>query len=131
MKLGENIHLKSTYFMLLEYQLDWIKIVDFYLWPNFWPFYFFLDHPLYLPFLGMNMCRSLVHTPLFNCPYKSAICLSTIGPEGQRSFTNLGQISSGPYLDEHNRLVIHYTNGGLCKNQDTEETHISTKIIFK
>ena len=33
MKVGENIHI---YFMLLEYQLDWIKIVDFLLIAKFW-----------------------------------------------------------------------------------------------
>ena len=34
MKLGENVHLLE-WFMLLEYQLDWIKIVDFLLIAKF------------------------------------------------------------------------------------------------
>ena len=82
-------------------------------------------------FVGLNLCRPLVHTPLFDCPYKSAICLSKLENDGTRTFMNLGQVNSGPYLDEHNRLVIHYVDGDVCKNPNTSETHISTKIIFK
>ena len=81
--------------------------------------------------VGLNLCRSLVRTPLFACPYKSAICLNSKNTEGKDTYTNLGQVSSGPYLDEHNRLVIHYTNGDLCENANETETHYSAKIIFK
>ena len=45
-------------------------------------------------------------------------------------FTGIA-INSGPYLDEYNRLVIHYVDGDVCNNPNTSETHISTKIIFK
>ena len=81
--------------------------------------------------VGLNLCRSLVRTPLFGCPYKSAICLSSKDKDGSDTYTNLGQINSGPYLDEHNRLVIHYTNGEGCQNSNETEAHFSAKIIFK
>lgn len=78
----------------------------------------------------MNLCRSLVHTSVHGeCPYKSGICWIHDG-NGSLAHTNLGQVNRGPYLDEHNRLVVDYDNGAVCKEPGTSETHISSKIIF-
>ena len=33
-------------------------------------------------------------------------------------------------MDEYNRLVLTYSYGGICKEPGTDETHMSTKIIF-
>ena len=43
MKLGDIIHLMST--SLLEYQLDWVEIVDFSLIAKFWACALFLRTP--------------------------------------------------------------------------------------
>lgn len=79
----------------------------------------------------LNLCRSLVHSSAYQCPYKSSICLVNNDKTGNATFTSLGQVSGSPYLDKHNRLVIDYINGSPCKDASTKETHISAKIIFK
>lgn len=79
----------------------------------------------------LNVCKSLVHSSSSKCPYKSAVCRVQKGPKDEVKFSNLGEAVERPFLDEHNRLVIKYSNGGICKETGTDETHISTKIIFK
>ena len=79
----------------------------------------------------LNACKSLVHSTMSRCPYKSAVCLRKENADGSFSFANLGEAKKSPFLDEYNRLVLEYPNGGLCKEKDTQETHISTRIIFK
>ena len=81
--------------------------------------------------VALNLCRSLVRNS-FKCPYKSAVCLVEKDVKtGQETFTSLGQVSGAPYLDKHNRIVIEYKDGSVCKDISTEETHMSTKVIFK
>ena len=77
----------------------------------------------------LNVCKSLVHSPSIKCPYKSAVCLG-YDQDGHRQFKNLGEVTKGPFLDEYNRLVLTYSDGGICKEPGTDETHMSTKIIF-
>ena len=80
----------------------------------------------------LNVCKSLVHSPSVKCPYKSAVCLGVEQKnDDTKMFKNLGEVTKGPFLDEHNRLVLMYSNGGMCKESNTDETHMSTKIIFK
>ena len=79
----------------------------------------------------LNTCKSLVHSNLSRCPYKSAVCLRKENSDGSFSFTNLGETNKSPFLDEYHRLVLEYPNGGLCKEKETKENHISTRIIFK
>ena len=79
----------------------------------------------------LNACKSLVHSTMSRCPYKSAVCLRKENSNGSFTFANLGEAKKSPFLDEYNRLVLEYPNGGLCKEKDTQETHMSTRIIFK
>jgi hypothetical protein len=80
---------------------------------------------------AINVCKSLVHTPTYHCPYNSAVCQRSAGEGGKNVFTNVGELVDGPKLDEHSRLILEYSNGGLCKETGTDETHITSKIIFK
>ncbi len=77
----------------------------------------------------LNVCKTLVHTQgSARCPLNAAACLRD---DQDQVFTNIGEVTDGPKFNEENQLVLEYPMGGLCKNQNTGETHQSTKIIFK
>lgn len=80
----------------------------------------------------INVCRSLVHTPPYKCPYNTAICKGTQNEVGSGwTFTNLGEPTDGPKFDSQKRLVLEYPMGGMCTDASTTESHMTTRIIFK
>ena len=87
--------------------------------------------PMGQSYIILNVCKSLVHSPSIKCPYKSAVCHGFDDQNGEKHYENLGEVTNGPFLDDHNRLVLSYSNGGMCKESNTDETHMTTKIIFK
>ena len=81
----------------------------------------------------LNVCRSIVRQIDYNCPYHSATCAANIDVSKSQNwtFSNIGQVAQGPSFDQNGRLVLEYGMGAMCKDANSQDTHLSTKIIFK